>query len=63
MVIRFVVTLAILLPFFLIEPGFNRPMWQTFLIATLAFGAGRLVEYAITGRKRAAGAGPGGDQT
>ncbi len=53
MVIRFVVTLAILLPFFLNEPGFNRPMWQTFAIAVLAFGTGRLVEWGVHGRKTA----------
>lgn len=59
MVIRFLVTFAILLPFFLIEPGFNRPMWQTFAIAMLAFGTGRLVEWAVHGRKQPPSGGPG----
>ena len=50
--VRMVVTLAVLIPFVVLAP--NRPVWQTFLIAVLAFGTGHVAEYAIKrGRARA----------
>jgi hypothetical protein len=52
-VVRMLVTLAILVPFFVLQP--DRPIWQTFVIAFVAFGAGHLVEYAIKRARRGGG--------